>query len=87
MPVHRIEVGDIITFGLGSLNEVQHEVLYIRSWMTDYGTIFRITLDDGSEFRAYPQGHWFEVTKPNYLYALCEARASLAYGNAWDHKR
>jgi hypothetical protein len=86
-PVYNIEVGDTITFGLGSMNVTQNVVTEIAETMTTFGNAYTITLDDGYVCHRIITGEWFEVTKATAAGQRLADAAAGAYANAWDSKR
>jgi hypothetical protein len=84
--ITRIEVGDTITFGLGTLNVFQRTVTEIEHKMTRESNFYLFTLDDGHQIFRSPE-EWAEVTKATATAQKLADAVATAYATAWDSKR
>ena len=84
--ITRIEIGDTITFGLGTSNIFQHSVIAIDHRVTYESNFYIFTLDNGYQIFRTPD-EWAEVTKPDLAGQRFADAAATAYAHAWDSKR
>jgi len=85
-PIHRIEIGDKITVGYGTLEITTPTVIDIASNFTTWGELFTLTLDNETKIYGYPDGHWYDVTKASAESQRFADAAATAYALAWDSK-
>lgn len=86
-PVSGIKPGDVVVFGIGTLQLHYAEVISVDDVYNEYGYFTRVSCADDQSFADTVGGFWRTVIKANPKARESAAAFSAAYAQAWDRRR
>ena len=87
VPISGIKPGDIMMFGIGTLQLHYAEVVSVEDRYNDYGHSILVTCADDHAFADTPGGFWRTVIKADPKARESAAAFSAADAHAWDRRR
>lgn len=87
VPISGIKPGDIVVFGIGTLQLHYAEVVSVDDNYNSHGYFLLVTCAGGRTFADTPGGFWSTVIKADPKARESAAAFSAAYAHAWDRRR